>query len=88
MFCLCEFIGKWFLIGYNVSYVNNKMKCCFLFNLCNVMFESDVFGWLFFMCVLVSVLCIVDKIGGLDFFLLKVCDEMLFGWVLKIKREI
>lgn len=88
MFCVCEFIGIGFMVGYNVSYLNIKIKCWFMLNLVNVMLYFEVFDQCFLMCVVVKVLCIVDKFGGLDVYLVKVKDEVFFDKVFKIKKNI
>ena len=85
---LCELTGKRPMTGHNVSHANNKTKRRFLPNLCTVTLESDALGRSFSMRVSASALRSVDKIGGLDLFLLKARDQTLPERALKIKREI
>lgn len=59
-------------MGNNVLYVNNKICCCFLFNLYECCFwVVSENCWVKF-CVFVYVLCIIDK-NGIDFVLVELC---------------
>lgn len=75
MVCCCDLIGMGVMMGNNVFYVNNRICCCFLLNLCDVILMFDKLGCGFKLCIVVKVLCSVDYVGGLDVFFLKVCDE-------------
>ena len=84
----CELTGKGVLTGNNVSHAHNKTRRRYLPNLCNVTLASDVLGRSERFKVSAAALRTVDKVGGLDAFLLKARDEKLSPKALKIKRDI
>lgn len=88
MLCSCELIVKGVQVGNNVSYVNNKMKCCFLLNFVNVMLILDVFGQSFCLCVFVVVFCFVEYCGGFDVFFVKVNENEFSMCVCLLKCQI
>ena len=84
----CELTGKGVLTGNNVSHAHNKTRRRYLPNLCNVTLASDILGRSERFKVSAAALRTVDKVGGLDAFLLKARDEKLSPKALKIKRDI
>ena len=84
----CELTGKMALTGNNVSHANNKTKRRFLPNLNMVSLSSENLEKSFKLKVSASALRTVDKIGGLDIFLLSTDDSLLSRNALKIKKDI
>lgn len=84
----CELTGKGVLTGNNVSHANNKTRRRFLPNLCDVSFLSDALGQTIRLRVSAHALRSVDKVGGLDAFLLKARDEALSDRARRVKRQI
>lgn len=67
---VCQVIGKCLIIGNNVLYVNNKIKCRFEFNLYYYCFWVESEKCFVRLCVLVKGMCIIDK-KGIDFVLIE-----------------
>jgi large subunit ribosomal protein L28 len=84
----CELTGKGVLTGNNVSHANNKTRRRFLPNLCDVSFLSDALGQTIRLRVSAHALRSVDKVGGLDAFLLKARNEALSERARRVKRQI
>lgn len=84
----CELSGKKPITGHNVSHSNVKTKRRFLPNLVNVTLRSDTLGQAYKMRIAASSLRTVDKLGGLDGYLLKAKDATLPEKAAKIKRDI
>ena len=80
---VCELTGKSVMSGNNVSHAHKKTRRRFLPNLCNVTLASDALGSSYRFRVSANALRSVDRIGGLDAFLLKAKDDKLS---LKAKR--
>ncbi len=66
----CEFTGKDVQVGNNVSHANNKTKRRFLPNLHHVTLFSAVLKRGFRFRISANALRTVDKVGGIDEFLL------------------
>jgi large subunit ribosomal protein L28 len=84
----CEFTGKGWLAGHNVSHANNKTKTRFMPNLCDVTLISDALGNSYKFRITAAALKSVEHRGGLDAFLLKAGNDELSAKALKIKRTI
>lgn len=84
----CELTGKGVQSGNNVSHAKNRTRRRFLPNLNHVTLQSEALGRAFRMRVTAHALRSVDKIGGLDAFLLKASDEKLSDTAQKVKRDL
>ena len=84
----CELTGKGLLVGHNVSHANNKTKRVFRPNLQVISLASDALGQTYKLKISMSVLRTVDRIGGLDAYLLKAKDAVLSPRALRLKRQI
>jgi large subunit ribosomal protein L28 len=84
----CEFTGKGWLTGHQVSHANNKTKTRFMPNLCDVTLISDALGNSYSFRISASALKSVEHRGGLDAYLLKAKNEELSAKALKLKRSI
>ena len=84
----CELTGKGVLTGHNVSHANNKTKRVFRPNLQDVSLVSEALGHDVRLKISMSALRTVDRLGGLDAFLLKAKDKALSPRALKLKRMI
>jgi large subunit ribosomal protein L28 len=84
----CEFLGKGWLAGNQVSHANNKTRTRFMPNLCDVTLMSDALGNSYSFRISAHALKTVEHRGGLDSFLLKAKNEELSVKALKIKRAI
>ena len=84
----CEFTGKGWLKGHNVSHANNKTKTRFMPNLCEVTLISDALGNSYSFRISAAALKTVEHRGGLDAFLLKARNDELSAKALKLKRSI
>jgi large subunit ribosomal protein L28 len=84
----CELTGKGVQSGNNVSHAKNRTRRRFLPNLNHVTLQSEALGRAFRMRVTAHALRSVDKIGGLDAFLLKARDEKLSETAQKVKRDL
>ena len=72
----CELTGKKPMVGNNVSHSNIKTKRRFLPNLVNVTLRSDALDQGYKFRITTSALRTIDKVGGLDAFLLKAKDGL------------
>ncbi|MBI3676112.1 MAG: 50S ribosomal protein L28 [Proteobacteria bacterium] len=84
----CELTGKAVMVGHNVSHANNKTKRVFRPNLQPVSLASDALGQSVRLRISMNALRTVDRIGGLDAFLLKAKDDTLSVKALRLKRQI
>jgi large subunit ribosomal protein L28 len=84
----CEFTGKGWLSGNNVSHANNKTKTRFMPNLCNVTLISDALGNSYKFRISAAALKSVEHRGGLDAFLLKANSMELSTKARKLKSSI
>lgn len=84
----CELTGKTLQVGHNVSHANNKTKRVFRPNLQVISLASDSLGQTYKLKISMNALRTVDKIGGLDAFLLKANDATLSPKALRLKRAI
>lgn len=84
----CELTGKGLLVGNNVSHANNKTKRVFRPNLQTISLSSDALGQDVRLRISMNALRSVDRIGGLDAFLMKAKDEALSPRALRLKRTI
>ena len=84
----CEFTGKGWLRGHQVSHANNKTKTRFMPNLCDVTLISDALGNSYSFRLSAHALKSVEHRGGLDAYLLKARNEELSAKALKLKRAI
>jgi large subunit ribosomal protein L28 len=84
----CELTGKGVMTGNNVSHANNKTKRVFRPNLQEVSLASDSLGQDVKLKISMSALRTVDRLGGIDAFLLKAKDDKLSTRALRLKRMI
>jgi large subunit ribosomal protein L28 len=84
----CEFLGKGWLSGHQVSHANNKTKTRFMPNLCQVTLISDAMGNSYSFRISAHALKTVEHRGGLDNYLLKAKNDELSAKALKLKRAI
>jgi large subunit ribosomal protein L28 len=84
----CELTGKGVRSGHLVSHANNRKKRVFRPNLQKVSLASDALGTTISLRISMHALRTVDRIGGLDPFLLKAKDDVLSDRALRLKRQI
>jgi len=84
----CELTGKGLLVGNNVSHANNKTKRIFRPNLQVISLASEALGQTYKLKICMNVLRTVDRLGGLDVYLLKAKDAVLSARALRLKRQI
>jgi len=84
----CEFTGKAVLVGNNVSHANNKTKRRFLPNLQRASLVSDLLGETVRVRLATRALRTVEKIGGLDSFLLGAKTDRLGKKARDLKKRI
>lgn len=84
----CELTGKGPMVGHHVSHANNKKKRVFRPNLQTVSLASEALGQKVKLRISMNALRSVDRVGGLDPFLLKAKEDLLSGRALKLKRQI
>ena len=82
----CELTGKGVMTGNNVSHANNRTKRVFRPNLQEVSLASDSLGQDLKLKISMSALRTVDRLGGIDAFLLKAKDDNLSTRALRLKR--
>ncbi|MES2291877.1 MAG: 50S ribosomal protein L28 [Pseudomonadota bacterium] len=84
----CELTGKGTLVGNNVSHANNKTKRIYRPNLQTIDLVSEALGNSYKLKIAMNTLRSVDKVGGLDAYLLKSKDAVLSVKALRLKRAI
>jgi large subunit ribosomal protein L28 len=84
----CELTGKGPMVGHNVSHANNKTKRIYRPNLQHVSLASEALGNSYVLKISMNALRTVDKVGGLDPFLLKAKDGLLSPKALRLKRAV
>ena len=84
----CELTGKGTLVGNNVSHANNKTKRIYRPNLQTIDLVSETLGNSYKLKIAMNTLRSVDKVGGLDAYLLKSKDSVLSVKALRLKRAI
>ncbi len=84
----CELTGKGTLVGNNVSHANNKTKRIYRPNLQTIDLVSEALGNSYKLKIAMNTLRSVDKVGGLDAYLLKARDSVLSPKALRLKRAI
>jgi large subunit ribosomal protein L28 len=84
----CEFTGKGWLTGNQVSHANNKTKTRFMPNLCDVTLISEALGNSYKFRISAHALKTVEHRGGLDAFLVKAKNEELSLKARKLKRTV
>ena len=84
----CELTGKGIQVGHNVSHANNKTKKVYRPNLQTISFASEALGNSYRLRVSMNALRTVDRIGGIDAFLIKARDTSLSTRALRLKRLI
>lgn len=71
-----------------MSHANNRKKRVFRPNLQTVSIASDTLGCRVSLRISMNALRTIDRVGGLDPFLLKARDEALSDRALRLKRQI
>jgi large subunit ribosomal protein L28 len=84
----CEFTGKGWLSGHQVSHANNKTKTRFMPNLCDVTLISDALGNAYKFRISANALKSVEHRGGLDAYLVKASKDELSLKARKLKKSI
>ena len=84
----CELTGKGTLVGNNVSHANNKTKRIYRPNLQTIDLVSEALGNSYKLKIAMNTLRSVDKVGGLDAYLLQARDNVLSAKALRLKRAI
>jgi large subunit ribosomal protein L28 len=84
----CEFTGKGWLSGHQVSHANNKTKTRFMPNLCDVTLISDALGNSYKFRISAHALKSVEHRGGLDAYLVKASKDELSLKARKLKKTI
>ena len=84
----CELTGKGTLVGNLVSHANNKTKRIYRPNLQTIALVSELLGNSYTLKIAMNTLRSVDKVGGLDPYLLKAKDSVLSTKALRLKRAI
>ena len=84
----CELTGKGTQVGHNVSHANNKTKRVYRPNLQVIDLASEILGNSYKLKIAMNTLRSVDKVGGLDPYLLKAKDGVLSPKALRLKRAI
>ncbi len=84
----CELTGKGVQSGNNVSHAKNRSRRRFLPNLNQVTLRSDALRRGVRLRISANALRSVDKVGGLDAFLIKASDDQLSDTARKIKRDV
>src|ERR1700743_67143 len=84
----CELTGKGTLVGHHVSHANNKTKRIYRPNLQTIDLVSEALGNSYKLKIAMNTLRSVDKVGGLDAYLLKARDSVLSPKALRLKRAI
>ena len=84
----CELTGKGTQVGHNVSHANNKTKRIYRPNLQTIDLVSEVLGNSYKLKIAMNTLRSVDKVGGLDAYLLNARDNVLSAKALRLKRAI
>jgi large subunit ribosomal protein L28 len=84
----CELTGKGVRSGHLVSHANNRKKRVFRPNLQTVSLASDTLGCKVSLRISMNALRTIDRIGGLDPFLLKAKDDVLSDRARRLKRQI
>jgi large subunit ribosomal protein L28 len=82
----CELTGKGPQVGHHVSHANNKKKRVFRPNLQTVSLASEALGQKVRLRISMNALRSLDRLGGLDPYLLKARNEQLSDRALKLKR--
>jgi large subunit ribosomal protein L28 len=84
----CELTGKGVRSGHLVSHANNKKKRVFRPNLQTISLASETLGNDVSLKVSMNALRTIDRVGGLDAFLLKAKNANLSDKALRLKRQI
>ena len=84
----CELTGTTHQTGHNVSHSNRKTHRIFDVNLQNATFYSDALGCAVGLRVTTRAIRTVQKVGGLDAFLVKTADAKLPPEGLKLKHRV
>lgn len=84
----CELTGKAVMTGNHVSHANNKTKRIYRPNLQVVSLASDALGQKVRLRISMNALRSVDRIGGLDAFLMKARETGLSERAKRLKRMI
>ena len=85
---VCDLTGKGVVAGNNIAHSNTKTKRRFQPNLQNVTLLSEALGRKVSLRIAVSTLRTVQRLGGLDAFLLGTDDAKLPPRALRIKRSV
>ncbi|MFO1038720.1 MAG: 50S ribosomal protein L28 [Geminicoccaceae bacterium] len=84
----CTFTHKGVQSGNNVSHANNKTRRRFLPNIKSRNLFSETLGRSFRVKIAASTLRTIEKVGGLDTFLVGFADVDLPGDLVRVKHQI
>jgi large subunit ribosomal protein L28 len=84
----CELTGKGVLTGNKVSHSHIRTRRRYLPNLNDVSLQSEALGRTFSFRIAASTLRTVDRLGGLDAFLMKADEAGLSPRARKVKKDI
>jgi large subunit ribosomal protein L28 len=84
----CELTGTGPIVGNRVSHSNIKTLRRYLPNLVDVTLHSETLNRGFSLRVVAKALRTVDKVGGLDVYLMKADEKVLSPAAVKIKRQL
>lgn len=85
---VCEFSGKKIQYGNRVSHANNKKRHRFMPNLQHVSFLSEILGTKVRVRLSTNAVRTVEKLGGVDKYLLKVSESVLSPRFKRLKKLI
>ena len=84
----CELTGKKPMAGNTFSHAKNRTRRVFRPNLCNVTIHSEKLNESFSLRVSAAALRTLDKVGGIDNFLMNAKDEKLSPKAMQIKAKL
>ena len=85
---LCALTKTKPLYGNRVSHAQNKTRHRFLPNLQRVHIRSEALGLVFYLRITAKMIRTLDKLGGLDAFLLKTRTSKLPSYFVPLKRKL
>ena len=84
----CELTGVAVQYGNNVSHSQRKTRRCFQPNVRNVIYKSELTGGQYKLKVVAKTMRTIEKLGGIDAFMLKAKSSSMSLKAKKLQREI